>query len=123
MKKQKKILWISLISVDIALTIFLFVISVIMLATMPSPEELTILRQSSYTPKGMIEYLQIHSTLYLIVGVIPLFLLLAANVLGLFIYIKKSSEKKKVALNELSAEQKEALRQELLKDLTKEKQE
>ena len=117
---MKKPLFITLIAVDVALTVFLFVLSIIMLATMPDAQTLTIYRNGGYDGKGMIEYLQIHSTLYLCVGVIPLFLLLTANIVALVIYVKKSGEKKKVQLNELSAEQKEALRQELLKDLNKE---
>lgn len=119
MKKMKKPVFIALISLDVALTVFLFVLSIIMLATMPEAQTLTIWRNAGYDGKGMIEYLQVHSTLYLFVGVIPLFLLLTANIVALVIYVKKSGEKKKVQLNELTDEQKEALRQELLKDLDK----
>lgn len=124
MKKQKKILLISLLIIDVVLTVSLFVLSIVMLTNMHDPKELEVLRKlEDFKTDDIILYLQVHSTLYLCIGVIPLFLLLAGNIVGLMVYVKKSNEKKKVALNELTAEQKEALRQELLKDLTKDKQE
>ena len=55
--------------------------------------------------------------------VIPLFVLLAGNVIGLVIYVRKSSKKEPAKLDDLSEEQKEALRQELLKDLQGENKE
>ena len=48
---------------------------------------------------------------------VPLFILLALNIVGLVIYVKKTSKKEPAKLDDLSDEQKEALRQELLKDL------
>ncbi|MCQ2770982.1 MAG: hypothetical protein MJ236_04200 [Clostridia bacterium] len=112
--KNKKPLFITLISLDIALTIFLFVVSIIMLATMPSPQE-----KESLVVKDMITYFQKNPNVYLLVGVLPLFILLVVNIVFLIKFIKKSSEKKKVELNDLSDEEKEALRKELLKDLQK----
>ena len=44
-------------------------------------------------------------------------MLLAANIVGLVIYVRKTSKKEPTKLDDLSEEQKEALRQELLKDL------
>ena len=58
-----------------------------------------------------------------VIIVIPLFLLLALNVVALILYIRKVGQAKKVKLNDLSAEEKEALRQELLKDISKESNE
>ena len=70
---------------------------------------------------GLIKYL-IQDTssggfLYLGAFVIPLFVLLAANIVGLVIYVRKTTKREPAKLQDLSDEQKEALRQELLKDL------
>ena len=66
---------------------------------------------------GLIGYLQNHTTFYGLVFVVPLFLLLAGNIVGLVIYVRKTTKSEPTQLDDLSAEQKEALRQELLKDL------
>ena len=112
MSKNKKILILTGIGVDVVITIFLFIISIIMIATMPRNQAEASVRT------GLIGYLQNHPTVYLCAFVIPLFVLLAANIVLLFLYVKKSAPKKeKVELNELSDEQKEALKKELLKDI------
>ena len=49
--------------------------------------------------------------------VVPLFILLAANIIGLVFYVRKTTKKEPVKVQDLSEAQKEALRQELLKDL------
>ena len=66
---------------------------------------------------GLIGYLQNNTTVYFVGFVLPLFLLLAANIIGLVIFVKKTSKSEPTKLDDLSEEQKEALRQELLKDL------
>ena len=71
----------------------------------------------------LIHFLLGHQTIYLVLFVIPLFVLLALNVIGLILYVKKTSGVKPAQLDDLSEEQKEALRQELLKDLQGEKKE
>lgn len=116
MKNSKKVLWISGITLDVGVTGFLFVVSIIMLATMPDAVQRKIIEQNG--PKNFIEWFQINPTAYLWIGVIPLFVLLIGNIAALVYYVKKATAKKKVALNELSAEEKEALRKELLKDLS-----
>ena len=50
--------------------------------------------------------------------VLPLVLLFITNIVVLGLYIKKSSTKKKVALNDLSEEDKAKLREALMKDLS-----
>jgi uncharacterized membrane protein len=50
------------------------------------------------------------------VFVVPLFILLAANIIGLVVYVKRSTQKKKITASELSAEDKKALLAELLKE-------
>lgn len=112
-KNLKKGLIIFGISVDVAVTIFLFVVSIIMIATMPSPEQIGIASQIN---GPFIGYLQEHSTFYLCTCVVPLFVLLILNIALLAMYVKKVS-KKAVVLDDLSDAQKEAIRQALLKDM------
>ena len=107
--KNKKPLIIALVVVDVALTLALLVISIIMLAK-------TIGSNGAYA-EGFIGWLQQNTTVYFWAFVFPLFLLLAANIIGLVIYVRKSTKKEPVQVNDLTDEQKEALRKELLKDL------
>lgn len=116
--KTKKILIFSGIGLDVAATIFLFVVAIIMIATMPGNH----LSQAEYNAKitqngPFIGYLQTHPTLYLWTCVIPLFILLAANIVFLVLYVRKVGKKPEVAVENLSEEQKAALRAELLKEL------
>lgn len=113
-KKGKKILYISLFSLDMALTVFLFVVSIFMLATMPK-------NTSQINPKTFIGFFQANPTIFLLAIVLPEIILLATNVIILIMYVKKTS-KKKVQLNELSADEKEALRKQLLADLAKQEE-
>ena len=112
--KNKKPLFIAIIALDLALTIFFLVISIIMLSQTvgKTPAEI-----AANADNGLIGYLQNHTTVYGVAFVIPLFVLLAANIVGLVIYVKKTSKSEPTQLDDLSEEQKEALRQELLKDL------
>ena len=117
MKKGIKYLVIAGVVLDVAITVFLFVISVIMIALVG---KYTI----KYAPEhanGLILYLLNNTTVYFWGFVFPLFILLAANIVGLVFYVKKTSSKENAPtkLDDLSDEQKEALRQELLKDLLK----
>ena len=108
--KTKKILFITLFALDIALTVFLFVVSIIIIATKPDlPTEID---KSTF-----IGYLQANPTVILLAFVLPLVLLLIVNIFILVKFIQKTNAKKKVQLNELSDEEKEALRKELMKDL------
>lgn len=109
--KTKKILLIGGIVLDVAITAFLLVISIIMLATMPK-------NIADVDASTFIGYLQANPTVYLLSCVIPLFLLLALNITALVWYVKKVANKK-VALSDLSEEQKEALRKQLLSEMSK----
>lgn len=114
MKKYKKPIFIGIITIDVAITIFLFVLSIIMLANASKTD---IERQAM---TGFVGWLvNLEAWVYGVSFVVPLFVLLAANVIGLVIYVKKATKKEPVKVSDLSDEQKEALRQELLKDLTK----
>ena len=115
MKKYKKPLLIGLIALDFAITVFLFVLSIIMITTMAKHPNNP--QAAAADSSGMIKYFIQNPTVYLVTCVIPLFVLLAVNIVGLVIYVKKTSKKEPAKLDDLSAEQKEALRQELLKDL------
>ena len=112
---KKKILFISLAVLDIAVVVFLFVVHIIMLANVvgKTPTELEIFKQKS----GLFPYLAGHLTVYGLAFVLPLFLILAGNIVGLVLYIRKSMKKENVTVNDLSEEEKEALKKELLKDL------
>lgn len=110
----KKALLISGITLDVGITVFLFVVAVIMLATMPAP---TADRAFIYENNpNMITYFQANPWVYLGVGVIPLVLLLIANIVVLVLYVKKAG-KTKAQLSDLSEDQKAALRAEILKDM------
>lgn len=108
--KAKKILFIALFGLDIALTMFLFIVSIIMIATMPATKQ-------EIDTTTFIGYLQGNPNLFLFAFVVPLFALLAVNIFALVMYLRKTSKAKQVKLNELSDAEKEALRRELMKDL------
>lgn len=119
-KNVKKGLLIGGIVLDVGITVFLLVVSIIMLATMPANG---VEMQKAIEMNGpFIGYLQQNPTVYLFTCVVPLFLLLGLNIVGLVMYIKKAG-KTKATLAELSDEQKDALKAELLKDLTESKKE
>ena len=115
MKKYKKPLLIGLIALDFAITVFLFVLSIIMLVKMAQHPNNPVAAAADST--GMIKFFIENPNAFLGICVIPLFVLLAVNIVGLVIYVRKTSKKEPAKLDDLSDEQKEALRQELLKDL------
>ena len=65
----------------------------------------------------LIGFLAGHLTVYGLAFVVPLVLILAANIVGLVIYLKKGLKKEKITASDLTEEEKEALKKELLKDL------
>ena len=113
--KNKKWLWISVGALDIALTVFFFVIHVIMIASVvgKTEEQVTQLRNSG----TFIGYLAANNLVYLLAFVVPTFIILAANIVGLVFYVRKQTKKEPVKVTDLTEEQKEALKKELLKDL------
>ncbi len=122
MNKLKKPLIIAGLVLDVGITVFLFVISILILAkVIPAATLEEAINNSRNMP--LIKFLLQHQTVYLVGFVVPLFILLALNVVGLILYVKKTSGAKPAQLDDLSEEQKEALRQELLKDLQGEKKE
>lgn len=117
--KSKKILWIALGVLDVAIVGFLFVVHVIMLAKIigKTPAELAALAEE----ENLIGYLAGHIKVYGFAFVLPLFLILAANVVGLVLYLRKGAKRGKITASDLTEEEKEALKKELLKDLQQEK--
>ena len=109
--KQKKILYISLFVIDILLTIFLFVLSLIIIVTMPKDPI------SLQNATGMIGWLQQNPNIMLGVIVVPLFALLAINV-GVLIWYIRSQNNKKIEVSDLSEEMKAKLKEELIRELT-----
>lgn len=118
MKKYQKYLLIAGVIVDVAITIFLFVISIIMLVNIGKYGDAE--EAMFHIKTGLIHYLLGHTNVYFWGFVFPLFVLLAANIIGLVFYVKKTSVKEPATqLSDLSEEEKEALKKELLKDLEK----
>ena len=110
--KNKKPLFIVLIALDVIITIALFGISIIMLVNASKNAA----ERAAMT--GFVGWLvNLEAWVYGVVFVVPLFILLAANIVGLVIYVKKSTKAEPKKVSDLSEEEKEALRQELLKDL------
>ena len=112
--KKNKIWFYALIAIDIALTIFLLVVSVIMFVKSFNKSVI-----SDEEAKTFIGWLQLHPGFFLGLFVIPLFVLLIGNVVGLALFIKKASAKEKVKLENLSEEDKAKLLQEMISDSQK----
>ena len=112
---KKKILWITLGAVDVIAVVFLFVVHIVMLSNVigKTPEQISEFAKG----EGLFSYLAGHLDIYGFAFVIPLFIILAANIIGLVVYIKKSTKKQPISVNDLSDEEKESLKKELLKDL------
>ena len=112
---KKKILWICIGILDLAIVTFMFVVHIVMLTNVvgKEPYEVQIFAQGD----GLFPYLARNLDVYLWAFVIPLFVILAANIVGLVIYIRKITKREKVTVSDLSDEEKEALKKELLKDL------
>lgn len=116
--KNKKILFIALMVLDVAVVTFLFVVHIIMLANVVGKSPAAV--QEFAKGKGLFPYLAGHLYVYGFAFVVPLFLILAGNIIGLVLYIRKTTSKEKVTVSSLSDEEKEALKKELLEDLRKE---
>ena len=114
MKKYQKPLLLVAVVLDVGITVFLFVISIIMLATLSKANTQQAVQD---LPNDLIGFLARHPLVYGLAFVVPLFVLLAANIIGLVIYVRKTTKKEPVKVNDLTEEQKEALRRELLNDL------
>ena len=110
--KNKKPLYITLLSIDAILTIGLSIFNIVMLINVAGKDV-----QDIIATGGLIAYLAQNTTVYLWAFVVPLFLLLAGNIILLVWYVRKSTKKEPVKVDDLTEEQKEALRKELLEEL------
>lgn len=120
-KTLKKCLIFTGIGIDVAATIFLLVVAIIMLATMPSAEDVQLHPEAVIETRGaFIGNLQLNSSLYFFSCVLPLIILFVGNIVGLFFYVRYIG-KRKAQLADLSDDQKEALKAELLKELSSSK--
>lgn len=120
MKKTTKALIFGGVAIDVAITLFFFIISIIMLAMLGKYGDA---KTAAANSNGLILYLLENTNVYFWGFVFPLFVLLAGNIVLLVLYVKKTStkdaKKEQTKLDDLSDEQKEALKAELLKDLQK----
>ena len=113
MKKYKKPLLIALVVLDVALITFFLVLSIMILVTVTKYKN-----QAVANSDGLVKaILQMPPVGSFFAFVLPMFLVLAGNIIGLMLYVRKTTKKEQTKISDLSDEQKEALRQELLKEL------
>ena len=110
--KAKKGLIIAGLTLDVLVTILLFVFSIVILVNMPESKYLI-------DENTFLGWFQIQPIRILIIDVAPLVLLLILNVYLTIMYIKKngSEPKKPASLDDLSEEDKEALRKKILEEM------
>lgn len=113
--KAKKGLVLSGVIIDIAITIFLFILSIILLVKVPE-------NKATVDPTTFLGWFYSNATRILLVCVIPLVLLLGLNIFFLVLYVRKTG-KRKVNLKDLSEEDKEALRKKIMEELSEKKEE
>ena len=112
--KTKKALIIAGLALDVLVTIGLFVFSIVILVKMPDS------RFESLPEDTFLGYFQHNPMMILIVDVLPLTALLVINISLAIWYIKKTGkkeEKKQVSLNDLTEEEKAALKQKILQEM------
>lgn len=116
--KVKKALIIAGIAADVLITIALTVFSIVILVNMPDS------RFESLPEDTFLGYFQHNPIMILICDVLPLTLLLVVNISVAIWYIKKTGkkqeEKKQISLNDLSDEEKAALKQKIMQEMLKE---
>ena len=121
MNKYKKPLLIALVVLDVAITTFFLVLSIMILVKVVPAKTLN---EAIANSDGLVKaILQMKPVVSFFVFVLPMFLVLAGNIIGLMLFVRKTTKKEPAKIEDLSEEQKEALRQELLKDLQGDKEE
>ena len=121
MNKYKKPLLIALVVLDVAITTFFLVLSIMILVKVVPAKTLN---EAIANSDGLVKViLQMKPVVSFFVFVLPMFLVLAGNIIGLMLFVRKTTKKEPAKIEDLSEEQKEALRQELLKDLQGDKEE
>ena len=122
--QTKKIIFIVGIIIDVVVTLALLVLSIMMVALLP--------KNGGYSTIPVIGYLQQNTTVFLCAVVLPLFLLLIVNIVGTVFFITKSKEldkeeivaevkktSKPTSLDDLTPEQKAALRKMVIEEARK----
>ena len=112
--KAKKGLIIAGIAVDILVTIALFAFSIVILVNMPDT------KYDSLPEDTFLGFFQHKPEMILLCDVLPLALLLVGNVCLTIWYLKKTDKKegkKQVSLNDLTEEEKAALKQKILQEM------
>ena len=122
--QTKKIIFIVGIIIDVVVTLALLVLSIMMVALLP--------KNGGYSTMPVIGYLQQNTTVFLCAVVLPLFLLLIVNIVGKVFFITKSKEldkeeivaevkktSKQTSLDDLTPEQKAALRKMVIEEARK----
>ena len=122
--QTKKIIFIVGIIIDVVVTLALLVLSIMMVALLP--------KNGGYSTMPVIGYLQQNATVFLCAVVLPLFLLLIVNIVGTVFFITKSKEldkeeivaevkktSKPTSLDDLTPEQKAALRKMVIEEARK----
>ena len=115
--KVKKALLIAGIILDVLITVALLVFSSVIIKNIPDS------RFESQPENTFIGFFQHNPVMILICDVLPLALLLVLNVSIAIWYIKKTGnkeEKKSVSLNDLTDEEKAALKQKILQEMMQE---
>ena len=121
MNKYKKPLLIALVVLDVAITTFFLVLSIMILVKVVPAKTLN---EAIANSDGLVKaILQMKPVVSFFVFVLTMFLVLAGNIVGLMLFVRKTTKKEPAKIEDLSEEQKEALRQELLKDLQGDKEE
>ena len=118
--KAKKALIIAGVALDILITVLLSIFSVIIIVKMPQTS-------LSIDKDTFLGWFQVKPYRILLLDVLPLALLLVTNISLTIWYIKrtgkKEEEKKQVTLNDLSDEEKTALKQKILQEMMQESNE
>ena len=122
--QTKKIIFIVGIIIDVVVTLALLVLSIMMVALLP--------KNGGYSTMPGIGYFQQNTTVFLCAVVLPLFLLLIVNIVGTVFFITKSKEldkeeivaevkktSKPTSLDDLTPEQKAALRKMVIEEARK----
>ena len=115
MKKYKKPLLIALVVLDVAIITFFLVVSIMLLTVViPYQNKADQLAHSQGLIRAILEMPPVGS---FFAFVFPIFLILAGNIVGLMLFVRKTTKKEPAKIEDLTEEQKEELRQELLRDL------
>ena len=115
MKKYKKPLLIALVVLDVAIITFFLVVSIMLLSVVVPAKTLAEAKANS---SGLIRaILDMPAAGSFFAFVFPIFLVLAGNIIGLMLYVRRTTKREPAKIEDLTDEQKEELRQELLRDL------